>query len=83
VNSTIGAPSKASLVRIDVTTGKVTEVIALPHDTDPLTFAPESMAPLLNLSPQASVALAAFVAGIVIGILAVMVLRRRRTQPER
>ena len=83
VNSTIGAPSNASLVRIDVTTGKVTEIVALPHDTDPLTFTPESAAPLLNLSPEAGIALAAFVAGIVIGILAVMVLRRRRAQSAR
>ncbi len=83
VNSTIGAPSNASLVRIDVTTGKVTEVIALPHDTDPLAFALESSAPLLNLSVEAGIAIAAFVAGIVIGVLAVMVMRRRRAQSAR
>jgi hypothetical protein len=83
VNSTIGAPSNASLVRIDVTTGKVTEVVALPHDTDPLAFAPESGAPLVNLSAPTGVAIAAFVAGIVIGSLAVMVMRRRRSQSAR
>ena len=40
VNSNMGTPAKTRLVRIDLATGKVTDVGALPADVDPLAFAP-------------------------------------------
>ena len=40
VNSNMGAPAKTRLVRIDVATGRVADVGALPADVDPLAFAP-------------------------------------------
>jgi len=44
VNSNMGTPAKTRLVRIDVGTGKVTDVGALPADVDPLAFAPTARA---------------------------------------
>lgn len=78
VNSTIGAPAKASLVRIDVTTGKVTEVAGLPNDTDPLAFVPEEQSAIV--SRETGVAIVAFAAGLVIGIALMLFLRRRPPQ---
>ncbi|MGZ5033423.1 MAG: DUF6923 family protein [Usitatibacter sp.] len=40
VNSNLGAPAKAQLVKIDPATGNVTPVGALPNDSDPLSFLP-------------------------------------------
>ena len=45
VNSNGGAPSNAALVRIDVATGAITQVGALPRDTRGLIFAPERARP--------------------------------------
>lgn len=81
VNSTIGAPSKAALVRIDVTTGKVTEVFALPNDSDPLAFVPEVQTTLV--SHDAGIAIVGFAAGLVVGIVLMLILRRRPAQPAR
>ena len=81
VNSTIGAPAKASLVRIDVTTGKVTEVFPLPNDTDPLAFVPEEGGTMV--ARETGVAIVGFAAGLVIGIVLMLILRRRPSQPAR
>ena len=40
VNSNMGAPAKTRLIRIDLATGRVADVGALPADVDPLAFAP-------------------------------------------
>ena len=81
VNSTIGAPSKATLVRIDVTTGKVTEVAPLPNDTDPLAFVPEEQSAMV--SRETGIAIVAFAVGLVAGIALMLFLRRRPAQSAR
>jgi sugar lactone lactonase YvrE len=83
VNSTIGAPAKGSLIRIDVTTGKVTEVVPLPNDTDALAFTPEVQASFFNPSRETMMLIAAFAAGLVLGVVLVLVLRRRSPQSAR
>lgn len=40
VNSNMGTPAKTRLVRIDLATGRVADVGALPADVDPIAFAP-------------------------------------------
>jgi len=81
VNATIGAPAKAALVRIDVTTGKVTEVVPLPNDTDPLAFIPETQGAFV--SHDMGLAIVAFAAGLVVGIVLMLFMRRRPVQSAR
>ncbi len=78
VNSNLGAPAKTNLVQIDSVTGKVTDIGALPNDTDPIAYVPavSGSAPTTGNSHVIALALA-FLAGIVVGWLL------RRGRPKR
>ena len=72
VNSNMGAPAKTRLIRIDRSSGQVTDIGALPADVDPLAFAP-SMALESSRHADASwqrlaaAGAAIFVAGFALG----------------
>lgn len=82
VNSNLGSPAKARLVTIDVRTGAVTEIGALPADVDPIAFTATVPAGSSLLLGRPLTDWAALAGALVIGLVLGRLMGRRR-QVER
>jgi len=81
VNSNMGSPAHTALVRIEPRSGVVTQIGALPEDTDCLAFVEAPQGSLAGSITTANLLIAGSLAGAA-ALLLVVWLRRRRAAPS-
>jgi hypothetical protein len=84
INSNVGSPAAAKLVTINTSTGMVAEIGNLPDDSDAITYVEpaHAIAEILATMSGRTLALFALIAGLVLAVLGMLVVRwarRRRT----
>jgi len=82
INSNVGSPAAAKLVTINTSSGVVAEIGSLPDDSDAITYVPPAhgMTEILSTMSGRTLALFALIAGLVLAVVGMFVVRliRRR-----